>query len=165
MTTTTASETSSENKIPPPARSRRRFPFIIGAAVLVVIVGAVLYYFFFVAPYESTDDAFIDGHAIAIAPQVAGRVARLLVNDNQEVRKGELLLEIDPRDYETKLAQAQANLAAARSRLEEAKAQLALGIDSSLLSLPVNYCFHDFTLGAQNGEVCSLPDAQRSAIS
>jgi membrane fusion protein (multidrug efflux system) len=126
MTTTDAPKISSENNIPPSTGSRRRLPILIGAAVLVVIVGVVLYYFFFVAPYESTDDAFIDGRAIAIAPQVAGRVARLLVNDNQEVKKGELLVEIDPRDYETKLAQAQANLTAARSRLEQAKAQLAV---------------------------------------
>ena len=126
MTTTAAPETSSEKNIPPPARSRRRFPFIIGAAILVVLVGVLLYYFFFVAPYESTDDAFIDGHAISIAPQVAGRVARLLVTDNQDLKKGDILVEIDPRDYETKLAQARANLTAARSRLEQAKAQLAV---------------------------------------
>jgi membrane fusion protein (multidrug efflux system) len=57
---------------------------------------------------------------------VAGRVARLLVADNQDVRKGDTLIEIDSRDYETKLAQAQANLTAARSRLEQAKAQLTV---------------------------------------
>jgi membrane fusion protein, multidrug efflux system len=125
MTTTEAPETSSKKTIPPPTGSRRRLPIII-AAILVVILGVILYYFFFVAPYESTDDAFIDGHAIAIAPQVAGRVARLLVNDNQDVKKGDTLVEIDSRDYETKLAQARANLAAARSRLEQAKAQLTV---------------------------------------
>jgi membrane fusion protein (multidrug efflux system) len=126
MTTTQAPETSSEKNIPRPIGSRRRLPILIGVAIAVIVVGVVLYYFFFVAPYESTDDAFIDGRAIAIAPQVSGRVARLLVNDNQDVKKGELLVEIDPRDYETKLAQAQANLTAARSRLEQAKAQLAV---------------------------------------
>jgi len=52
-------------------------------------------------------------------------VAQLLVADNQEVTKGDLLLQIDARDYEAKLAQAQANLTAARSQLEQAKAQLA----------------------------------------
>ncbi len=133
MTTAEAPETSPEKKetapektVPPPKKARRRSPFIIVAAILVVLVGVLLYYFFFVAPYESTDDAFIDGHAIAIAPQVAGRVARLLVDDNQDVKKGELLIEIDPRDYQTRLAQARANLAAARSRLEQAKAQLTV---------------------------------------
>jgi membrane fusion protein (multidrug efflux system) len=125
MTTTEAPPPSSEKNLPPPARSQRRLPIII-AAILVVIVGVLLYYFFFVAPYESTDDAFIDGHAITIAPQVAGRVARLLINDNQEVKKGDTLVEIDPRDYQTRLAQTRANLTAAHSRLEQARAQLAV---------------------------------------
>jgi membrane fusion protein (multidrug efflux system) len=126
MTTTEVPEISSENNILPSTGSRRRLPILIGAGIFVIVVLVVLYYFFFVAPYESTDDAFIDGRAIAIAPQVPGRVARLLVNDNQDVKKGELLVEIDPRDYETKLAQTRANLAAAHSRLEQAKAQLAV---------------------------------------
>ena len=44
------------------------------------------YYLEFVAPYESTDDAFIEAHVTPIAPQVAGRVAQLFVQDNQEVK-------------------------------------------------------------------------------
>lgn len=135
MTTTEAPETSPEKKETPPEKKappsppkpKRRLPvmiIVLVALAIVVVVG--LYYFIFVAPYESTDDAFIDGHAIAIAPQVAGRVARLLVNDNQDVKKGDTLVEIDRRDYETKLAQARANLAAAHSRLEQAKAQLSV---------------------------------------
>ena len=59
-----------------------------------------------------------------IAPQVPGRVATLLVNDNQEVKQGDPLVEIDPRDYDTKLAQARANLVAANSGLQQAQAQL-----------------------------------------
>ncbi len=126
MTISEAPKISSENTIPPPTNSRRRFSFVIGVGIFAVVVLVFLYYFFFVAPYESTDDAFIDGHAIAIAPQVSGRVARLLITDNQDVKKGDLLIVIDPRDYETKLAQARADLSAARTRLEQAKAQFAV---------------------------------------
>lgn len=75
-------------------------------------------------PYESTDDAFIEADVISIAPQVPGRVATLAVRDNELVRPGQLLVEIDPRDYEAKLAQAQADLAAAKTRLDQAKAQV-----------------------------------------
>ncbi len=85
-----------------------------------------VYYTRFVAPFESTDDAFIEAHVTPIAPQVAGRVERLLVRDNQEVRRGDLLLEIDPQDYQARLDQALANLAAARSRLDQANAQFAV---------------------------------------
>lgn len=75
-------------------------------------------------PYESTDDAFIEADVVSIAPQVPGRVLTLAVRDNELVRQGQLLVEIDPRDYEAKLAQAQADLAAAKTRLDQAKAQV-----------------------------------------
>lgn len=67
--------------------------------------------------YQSTDDAFVEGHIVSIAPRVEGPVLNLLIDDNQHVKKGDLLLEIDPKDYEVKLAQAKA-------KLEEAKAAL-----------------------------------------
>ena len=59
-----------------------------------------------------------------MASQVPGRVAELLVKDNQAVKQGDVLLKIDPRDYEASLAQARADLAAARSRVDQAKAQV-----------------------------------------
>ncbi|HEX3628010.1 MAG TPA: HlyD family secretion protein [Verrucomicrobiae bacterium] len=104
---------------------------IIGAAALVVGLAVGVYYFRFIGPYESTDDAFIEGHATAVAPQVSGRVVQLLVQDNQEVKQGDLLFAIDPRDYEAQLALAQANLAAARSQLTQSKAQF--GVDQARL--------------------------------
>ena len=99
---------------------------LTAAVVLVAVIAASVYYFVFVAPFESTDDAFIDAHVTTVAPQVAGRVERVLVNDNQIVNAGDVLLQIDARDYESKLAQAKANLAAAQSQLAQAKAQLAV---------------------------------------
>jgi membrane fusion protein (multidrug efflux system) len=59
-----------------------------------------------------------------MASQVPGRVAELLVKDNQAVKQGDVLLKIDPRDYEASLSQARADLAASRSRVEQAKAQV-----------------------------------------
>jgi membrane fusion protein (multidrug efflux system) len=63
--------------------------------------------------HESTDDAFIDVHFVPISPKVANYVAKVHVDDNQHVQKGDLLVELDPRDFEARLAQARANLAAA----------------------------------------------------
>jgi membrane fusion protein (multidrug efflux system) len=98
---------------------------ILGAvAALIVALAAGDYYFRFVAPYESTDDAFVEGYVIPMASQVPGRVAELLVTDNQQVKAGDVLLKIDPRDYETSLAQARADLAAARSQINQAQAQV-----------------------------------------
>lgn len=67
--------------------------------------------------YKSTDDAFVEGHIVTVAPRVSGPVIKLNVEDNQLVKKGDLLLEIDPKDYEVKLKQTEA-------KLEEAKALL-----------------------------------------
>jgi membrane fusion protein, multidrug efflux system len=107
----------------PPPRSRRRKWWLIGAGGVLLIVVVVGYYLLFVAPYESTDDAFIENHVTLISPRVSGPVVRLLVDDNQVVKTGDLLVEIDPNDYEVALAQAQAALAVARAELEQAKAQ------------------------------------------
>ena len=67
--------------------------------------------------YQSTDDAFVEGRIISVAPRVSGPVVNLLVDDNQPVKKGDLLLEIDPNDYQVKLDQAEAELAEAKARL------------------------------------------------
>ncbi len=58
--------------------------------------------------HESTDDAFIAGHIVSIAPRISGQVSAVYVLDNQMVRSNDLLVEIDPADYETTLAQKQA---------------------------------------------------------
>ncbi|HXR48299.1 MAG TPA: HlyD family secretion protein [Candidatus Limnocylindrales bacterium] len=105
------------------AKKRLRRALAAGAA-LVVALAAGVYYFWFVVPFQSTDDAFIEGYVTPIAPKVPGYVAQLLIKDNQWVKKGDVLLKIDPRDYETSLAQARADLEAARSQLDESQAQV-----------------------------------------
>ncbi|MGH7951302.1 MAG: HlyD family secretion protein [Limisphaerales bacterium] len=106
-----------------PKKSNRRRNLYLGLATLAATLATGIYYLECVAPYESTDDAFIEAHVTPIAPQVAGRVAQLLVKDNQLVKQGEVLLQIDSSDYQAKLDQERANLTAAKSRLEQAGAQ------------------------------------------
>ena len=109
---------------PPPARKQRRNIFIGVIVALALLGGAMVYYHYFLAPYVSTDDAFIDGFVTLISPRVPGQVAKLLVTDNQQVKEGDVLLELDPRDYETSLHLAQADLTAARSQWDESQAQV-----------------------------------------
>jgi membrane fusion protein (multidrug efflux system) len=110
---------------PPPPRSKKsRLKLFFGVAVVIVVVAVIFYYLCCVAPYESTDDAFIDGYVTLISPRVPGQVARLAVMDNQEVKAGDVLVEIDPRDYETSLSQAKADLAAASSQANQSRAQV-----------------------------------------
>jgi len=76
--------------------------------------------------HVSTDDAFIDGHIIQVSPQVLGHVVEVLVNDNQMVKRGDVLLRIDPRDYQARLDSANAALQLARAKEAAAKTQIEL---------------------------------------
>jgi membrane fusion protein (multidrug efflux system) len=110
---------------PPPRKRTHQQKFVLaGVAALVLLIAVIVYYREFIAPYESTDDAFIDGYVTLISPRVSGQVARLMVTDNQEVKAGDVLVEIDPRDYETSLSQAKADLAAASSQANQSRAQV-----------------------------------------
>ncbi len=109
--------------LPPPRKRRRRWP-IIGIGGLILIAAVVVFYLHFIAPYESTDDAFIEGYVPFVSPRVSGQIIRLAVRDNEYVKEGDLLVEIDPSGLSTAMAQASANLASAQSQLEQAKAQV-----------------------------------------
>src|SRR5580692_394039 len=112
--------------MPPPPRKRGRKLKIILASVagLVLLIGVVFYYHVCIAPYESTDDAFVEAYVTVLSSRVPGQVARLMVTDNQLVKEGDVLVEIDPRDYEASHAQALADLAAAHSQADQAQAQV-----------------------------------------
>ena len=110
---------------PPPRKKGRKLKILLVAAgVLIVVVAVTFYYLRFVAPYESTDDAFIDGYLTLISSRVPGQISQLLVTDNQQVKAGDVLVEIDPRDYESSLSLARADLAGAQSQLYQAQAQV-----------------------------------------
>ena len=76
--------------------------------------------------FETTDDAFVDGHVSQVASQVAGRVNAILVEDNQEVAIRQGLIAIDARDYDVRLKQARAQRANAAAQVDQIKAQLEL---------------------------------------
>ncbi|HET9596407.1 MAG TPA: HlyD family secretion protein, partial [Anaeromyxobacteraceae bacterium] len=73
---------------------------------------------------ETTDDAQVESDVVAVAPRVAGAVSRVLVRENQAVRKGDLLVEIDPADYAARVRQAEAEVATARAQAAAADAQV-----------------------------------------
>jgi membrane fusion protein, multidrug efflux system len=94
-------------------RSLFRRPGVIVAAAALAILGISYGAFamFHSFTHETTDDAFVDVHTVSVAPKVAGHVAVVRVDDNQLVKKGDVLIEIDPRDFQVALAQVKANLA------------------------------------------------------
>ncbi|MGD0542126.1 MAG: HlyD family secretion protein [Tepidisphaeraceae bacterium] len=102
-------------------RPVRRFILI----ALIVVGGIVaLIYWLTTRQYESTDDAFIEGTVIAVSPKVSAIVQRVYINDNDRVKKGDLLVELDARDYEAALAQAEGDSASTQGKLLEAQAQV-----------------------------------------
>ena len=72
--------------------------------------------------FESTDDAFVEGHMVFLSPRVGGQVAEVLVDENQQVRAGEPLVRLDLADFEARAARARADLDAAHNRMEQARA-------------------------------------------
>jgi membrane fusion protein (multidrug efflux system) len=93
---------------------KRRRNMVILIVVLVVLVGGV-FLWRYLSSYESTDDAQADVHLYPVSARISGYVVKVNVDDNQWVQKGAILVEIDPKDYEVAIAQAQANLASAEA--------------------------------------------------
>ena len=101
-------------------------PLIILAIVVVIMLLVGLWFWFSTRNIETTDDAFTEGNAVTIAPKASGYVVKLLVKDNQRVKRGDLLVEIDARDNAAQRDQAKAQLGLAQAQLHQAQAQLAL---------------------------------------
>ena len=102
----------------------RKAALVVGAVVACVLAVIALVWWLHARNYESTDDAFIDTHVVQIAPRIAGQVARVLVRDNQLVAAGELLVEIDRADPESRLSQVTSQRVEAQTQLAQANAQL-----------------------------------------
>lgn len=114
---TISSPPSVESK--PPARpyrtpKNRNKTVILIVVILMVLAGGFFLWRYF-STYESTDDAQVDVHLYPVSARVSGYVVKVNVNDNQWVQQGTVLAEIDPKDFEVAVAQAQANLANAEA--------------------------------------------------
>ena len=101
-----------------------RNPWVKGAFVAVLILAAVAWYVY--SGRVTTDDAQVDCHITAIAPQVPGYVVQLLINDNTPVKEGDLLVQIDPRTYQAEVDQAKANLDFAEAQANSSEIQIGL---------------------------------------
>ena len=95
-------------------RSRPRARILLIGAILVLLAGA-LYAWHYFTTYESTDDAQVDGHLMPLSARISGYIAKVHVDDNQDVKAGTVLAEIDPKDYQIAVDKAQADLADAEA--------------------------------------------------
>jgi len=92
--------------------------------VLLGVIAAGVYYYWQSRGYESTDDAYIQGHPVSVSARVSGNVVGVHVKDNKRVPQGELLVDVDPRDYQIGLARAEAALQVAQANEQKAAADV-----------------------------------------
>ena len=114
--------------------SRRRF-VIIG--VLAILVAGALLFWWHSTFYEDTDDAQVSGHLVQVSARIAGQVIKVNVDENQQVDKGFVLVELDPKDFEVALQKDQAALQSAEANYESARAGVPIthvNVGSSLNS-------------------------------
>jgi membrane fusion protein, multidrug efflux system len=123
------------NSTPPPApdhprtaatRSWLRSPRLYGILLILLFLGIAAWFLVPGLYEEETDDAYVDAHVESIIPKVPAYVQALHVDDNSKVSAGQLLVELDPRDYAVQVDVAKANVAAAESKLQEANDHVTL---------------------------------------
>ena len=121
---------------------RKTLVRIVLVLVVLLFIGVGVGYWLHIHTFVSTDDAYVYGYVGVISARVPGRVAKVLVDDNQFVKPGEVLLTLEPQDYEAALAQAEGNLgrlrqdmaqnyvkvSTAKSKIAEAEANLKLAV-------------------------------------
>jgi membrane fusion protein, multidrug efflux system len=111
---------------PPEARKatgkRRLVAGVLGVVVLAVLLVFGIPWIKEMLNTVSTDDAYVNGHVTFVAPRVAGQVSRVLVDDNNRVRKGDLLVELDKEPYQVAVSEKQAAVDTAQADLQAASA-------------------------------------------
>lgn len=133
-----------------PKKNRKWIIIIIIAVIIIVGLITGIPYYLYKISHISTDDAFIEGHITSLSSRVTGHVWKLYVNDNQVVKEGDIILELDPRDYQAKAQQASAALAAAQSQSESASINVALTEITAYASLADANAYLEYAQAAMN---------------
>ena len=137
----------------PTKKSRRKF-IIIGVVLLLAVIAGLFYWHSTFS--EDTDDAQVDGDLYQVSSRVTGQVIKVYVEDNQKVEAGQLIAEIDPKDYQVALEQAEANLASSRAGLIQANANIPITSTSTQTSVST-------TSSDVQGAAAAVSQAQKQA--
>ena len=123
-----------------PRRKGKLVRFAVLIAIVAVLAVAGLYLWRYFNTYETTDDAQVDGHIDAISARINGNVIEVLAEDEQYVKAGDVLVRIDPKDYQVAVAKAEADLADAQASVGDAQASVAdakAALETSRLDIPI----------------------------
>src|SRR2546427_8428085 len=105
---------------------KRNLLLTLGCLVGLATLSYGGYAWYNAVTYVSTDDAYVDGTISPVSAKVAGHIVELRVQDNQLVKQGDLLVRVDPRDFEAKREQARAAVATAEANLRAARSEVPL---------------------------------------
>ncbi len=105
----------------PPGRRRGILVVAVAAAALIAL--GIWWHSTY---YEDTDDAQVNGHLIQVSSRIAGHVARVYVDENQEVHRGDPIVDLDPRDFQVAVENAQAMLASAKAAAAAARVNVPI---------------------------------------
>jgi len=103
-----------------------KVPWLMVATLIVGFVGVAALRIYAPTPNVWTDDAYLEAHYATIAPRVAGQVVAVKADDEDRVKAGQILVELDPRDYRTALAQAQGQVTVAQASIQNIDARIAM---------------------------------------
>ncbi len=122
----------------PPHKAPRKRPvklILAVAGVGAIVAGAAGFHWWqYASTHEETDNATVTGHIHQISSRIPGSVQQVLASDNQDVKKGQILVKLDPRDYQVKFQQAQADLATAQQKANSAQINIALSAKNAQAS-------------------------------
>lgn len=109
---------AAREKVKAKRKSYQKKRVIVPVITAIVFVVFGIFSLIYSSFYQSTDDAFIEAHIVYLSPKVSGEIVELNVDDNTPVKKGEILAQIDTRDYEIALKNAEAKLEKAQAELK-----------------------------------------------
>jgi membrane fusion protein, multidrug efflux system len=120
-----------ENPVRNEMASKRRYVFVRLGLLGLLMIAAGVAAWFYMQGREETDDAYVDGHISNMSSRITGTIAHVYVDDNQLVKKGQLLVELDPNDYQVKVDQAKAALEQSKHTANAAQSKITLSCMSS----------------------------------
>ena len=127
MSNAYVAEKNTKISLAPSRQAIKRAALALAVALGVAAAADFGHYYLTTGRYlETTDDAYVKADSTIIAPKVSGYIAQVLVGDNQPVKAGQLLAQIDDRDFRTALNQAKADVAASEAAVRNLNAQIEL---------------------------------------